>query len=182
MREYLKILVWLRKRQFDNRFILSVIFITIGFIACGVLADTFLPWNEWKTLVMFVRATLSGLTAMGFFSIWFILRSRFGKKEFVNENKEHFSVNQRVNLSILAIFASIILHLLIITSGSNTYTLMTAIMLSWWFWIPLVISPSAAEQKKLNLDVADERDLLHEVLAKNILEQSKKKSKEDKDE
>lgn len=176
LKEYLDILISIRKRNTQK----DIVLLTSLLIIVSVVAlaeDMFLGWN---TLFMSIRAVTALVLALLVFSAWLLLRDKYAQKEFIRQLKENYTVKQRINLSLITIGLGIIIHLLVVGRGSYTYTIVTSLMLAFWMWLPLWISPTSYETQKSNLGLDDERDLIHErVSSKTAVKQAEADSVED---
>ena len=76
--------------------------------------------------------------------------------------REALSFKQRLNLSLLIWFIVIVLDLVLVKSGSATYTISGSIVCAISLGLITFIRPTYDETKKFENNVTDERDLIKE--------------------
>lgn len=160
MNNFRKFLIFLRQQKNTNlkMFTLATLGILTAFIAIGVLTDIYLPWNYFINTVRCIFLLVIGLEM---FSLIYV---------YVPENKDYkilnlreaLSFKQRLNLSLLIWFIVIILDLILVKSGSATYTISGSIVCAISVGLVTFIRPTYDETKKFENNVTDERDLIKE--------------------
>ena len=160
MNNFRKFLIFLRQQKNTNlkMFTLATLGVLTAFIAIGVLTDIYLPWNYFINTVRCIFLLVIGLAM---FSLIYVYMPE-NKDYKILKLREALSFKQRLNLSLLIWFIVIVLDLVLVKSGSATYTISGSIVCAISLGLITFIRPTYDEIKKFENNVTDERDLIKE--------------------
>lgn len=160
MNNFRKFLIFLRQQKNTNlkMFTLATLGVLTAFIAIGVLTDIYLPWNYFINTVRCIFLLVIGLAM---FSLIYVYMPE-NKDYKILKLREALSFKQRLNLSLLIWFIVIVLDLVLVKSGSATYTISGSIVCAISLGLITFIRPTYDENKKFENNVTDERDLIKE--------------------
>ena len=160
MNNFRKFLIFLRQQKNTNlkMFTLATLGVLTAFIAIGVLTDIYLPWNYFINTVRCIFLLVIGLAM---FSLIYVYMPE-NKDYKILKLREALSFKQRLNLSLLIWFIVIVLDLVLVKSGSATYTISGSIVCAISLGLITFIRPTYDETQKFENNVTDERDLIKE--------------------
>ena len=160
MNNFRKFLIFLRQQKNTNlkMFTLATLGVLTAFIAIGVLTDIYLPWNYFINTVRCIFLLVIGLAM---FSLVYVYMPE-NKDYKILKLREALSFKQRLNLSLLIWFIVIVLDLILVKSGSPTYTVSGSVVCAISLGLITFIRPTYDETKKFENNVTDERDIIKE--------------------
>lgn len=160
MNNFRKFLIFLRQQKNTNlkMFTLAILGVLAAFIAIGVLTDIYLPWNYFINTVRCIFLLVIGLAM---FSLVYVYMPE-NKDYKILKLREALSFKQRLNLSLLIWFIVIVLDLILVKSGSPTYTVSGSVVCAISLGLITFIRPTYDETQKFENNVTDERDIIKE--------------------
>lgn len=169
MREFLLYLEYIRKRVNKNKIdiYMKLGILLIFTLFLGFSFDTFLPWNIYVTTF---RAFIALIISITIFTLGYAislkeksLKNKNKLAEIGNKLREDLSLNQRINLSIILVINSFVLHFLLVKTETTGYTVVSGLIMTLWIYLIYFIRPTKDEIKLVEYDVEDDRDIKHDI-------------------
>lgn len=159
MNELRRFLIFLRKQRGTDfrRTVIILPIIMILSMIIAYLADSFISWNFFFNLL---RGAISIIVALSIFSLIYVLIPDIPtEKDVILNLRKTLSQKQRINLSLLIAFISIVFNLLIVKAGSTIFTLSGGILFAIFFSLLVFVRPTHDEYLRYKNNIEDDRDI-----------------------
>lgn len=184
MSEFLSYLAWIRKQNNINRksFLTKLLIVYISTITISFLFDTFIPWNIVTTTIRCLFALILSLVLFTTLYAFSQESKKFVYFKFLDNYRREFSINQRINISLIVSINSFILHFLLVKPHNTAYTLASSLIMVLWISLVYFLRPTYEEMNFFKLDMEDVRDVIYEgKLKEKQLEKNKKLKEKEKE-